>query len=118
MFALQVLAQDNKVFKEGLTQLNHLLDQLSPLYQASCMKGSVLLHELASNEQPGQAMHKKSQTPLLHAMSAAHAYINMFVHICRGSQVGVFEYIRPSLSYYNDFFSGSAINISWKNVNV
>jgi len=84
--SIVILAPDNKVFKEGLTQLDLLLDQLSPLCQTSDRRGSVLLHELASNEQPGLAMHRKTQTPLLHAMSATHAYINMFVHICRGSQ--------------------------------
>ncbi len=84
-----MLAQDSVVFKEALGQLDLLLDQLTPLCSSSENRGSVLLRELAANDQPGQAMHQQSQTPLLHAMSATHAYINMFVHICRGSQVTI-----------------------------
>eukprot|EP00794_Sanderia_malayensis_P006098 gene6098-6802_t len=84
--SIVVLSQDSVLFKQALTQLDALLDQLMPLCSESENRGSILLRELASNEQPGLAMHHKSQTPLLHSMSATHAYINMFVHICRGSQ--------------------------------
>ena len=48
--------------------------------------GSVLLRELASSSNPTEAITSPNTTPLLHAMAAAHAYIMMFVHVCRTGQ--------------------------------
>ena len=39
-------------------------------------------------------------TPLLHHMSAAHAYIQMFVHVCRTGQADIRSVIvRKSITY-------------------
>ena len=75
--------------KEGLLQLNDILMSLEPLHRPlEAPGGSVLLRELvnapSSSEGP---MLSSGSTPLLHALSAAHAYITMFVHVCRVGQV-------------------------------
>lgn len=82
-----MLSQENKVFKEGLTQLNELTDELDALYSNATTSGSVLLHELAASENPLEALYDSSKTPIVHAMSAIHAYINVFVFLSRGAQV-------------------------------
>ena len=82
-----MLAQDNKVFTEGLKQLDSLVDHLNTLYTATNTNGSVLLHELAATENPLEALYNSQETPLVHALSATHAYVNVFVFICRGAQV-------------------------------
>ena len=82
-----MLAQENKVFKEGLIQLNNLVDTLDSLYVAKNTNSSVLLCELAATDNPLEALYDSMQTPLVHAMSAIHAYVNVFVFICRGAQV-------------------------------
>ena len=92
-----MLSQDTKVFKEGMKQLDELADYVESLYSQSTSKGSVLLSELASTSNPLEALYEKEVTPLVHAMSAAHAYVNVFVFICRGAQVRFF------------FFEGSGI---------
>ena len=50
--------------------------------------GSVLLHELASVVSEQDAALSSVTTPLLHSLSATHAYITMLIHICRMGQVG------------------------------
>ena len=55
--------------------------------------GSVLLEELVNataKAQPGvDPFLSSALTPLLHSMSAAHAYIIMFVHVCRTGQTDI-----------------------------
>ena len=70
--------------------LNKVLDKLELLHRPlEPPGGSVLLEELVlasgntSNTDPFQS---SLLTPLLHSMSAAHAYILMFVHVCRTGQ--------------------------------
>ena len=77
--------------RQGLLQMNEVLQKLEPLHKAMDPPGgSVLLHELAQCG-PGQdATLSPSATPLLHALAAAHAYIQMFVHVCRMGQVNIF----------------------------
>ena len=82
-----MLAQDSRVFKEGLTQLNLQVDKLNLIYTRSENQGSALLHELASAEVPLEALYDYKQTPIVHAMSTTHAYVNVFIFICRGAQV-------------------------------
>uniref|UniRef100_A0A3Q3L4B7 E3 ubiquitin-protein ligase HUWE1 n=1 Tax=Mastacembelus armatus TaxID=205130 RepID=A0A3Q3L4B7_9TELE len=48
--------------------------------------GSVLLRELANAGHVTDATLSARATPLLHALTAAHAYILMFVHTCRVGQ--------------------------------
>merc|ERR1711962_885026 len=84
--SVAVLAHENKVFKEGLHQLNNLIDELDSLYAAKNTSSSVLLNELAATACPHEALYDSKQTPLIHAISAVHAYINVFVFVCRGAQ--------------------------------
>nr|XP_006822183.1 PREDICTED: E3 ubiquitin-protein ligase HUWE1-like [Saccoglossus kowalevskii] len=78
------LAHEPQVLKQGLLHLNEVLQSLEPLHQPlEAPGGSVLLRELASCPNMAEASLSSSATPLLHAMSSAHAYIMMFVHVCR-----------------------------------
>lgn len=75
--------------KQGLTNLHAVLESLEPLHQAPTVSCStVLLSELASvaPNTISEATANAHTTPLLHAMSAAHAFIMMFVHVCRTGQ--------------------------------
>lgn len=49
----------------------------------------MLLRELANAGHVTDATLSARATPLLHALTAAHAYILMFVHTCRVGQVNV-----------------------------
>jgi E3 ubiquitin-protein ligase HUWE1 len=94
------------VLKQGLLHLNEVLKQLEPLHtpvntrnteianpdvahQVPEPGGSVLLRELVSSPSIPEATANPSATPLLHHMSAAHAYIQMFVHVCRTGQADI-----------------------------
>lgn len=76
----------------GLDALNKVLEKLGELHRPlDPPGGSVLLEELvnASNPLNGSntdPFQSSALTPLLHSMSAAHAYILMFVHVCRTGQ--------------------------------
>lgn len=81
------LAHEPQVLKHGLDHLQAVLDTLQQLHKPlEPPGGSVLLRELASAPNPAEAITSPSATPLLHAMAAAHAYIMMFVHVCRTGQ--------------------------------
>lgn len=108
----QTLAHEREVLKEGLQHLTDVLTRLDPLHESlGAPGGSVLLEELVqacakSNALGGGAttaagtsgtaatagattvdpLQSATLTPLLHAMSAAHAYIILFVHVCRTGQ--------------------------------
>lgn len=87
---MQNLAHEPQVMKEGLTQLQQVLEQLKPLYSKKKKHKhttSILLHELAQSPSLETAFTTPSATPLLHAMSAAHGFVVMFVHVCRTGQV-------------------------------
>ena len=76
------------MLKQGLLQLNKVLEQLQPLHNPVKSPGSsVLLHELASSPNLETAFSSAIATPLLHAMAAVHGYVVMFVHVCRTGQV-------------------------------
>lgn len=49
----------------------------------------MLLRELASAPSPGEATAFPQATPLLHTLSAVHAYIMMLVHVCRTGQTEI-----------------------------
>lgn len=72
--------------------MNNVLNSLEPLHNPlPAPGGSVLLEELVQATQKCQGtcpdpLQSSSLTPLLHSMSAAHAYIIMFVHVCRTGQ--------------------------------
>lgn len=84
----QTLSHEPKVLQEGLCQLDSILSALEPLHRPiEVPGGSVLLRELATAGHVTDATLSARATPLLHALTAAHAYILMFVHTCRVGQV-------------------------------
>ncbi|XP_064415282.1 E3 ubiquitin-protein ligase HUWE1 isoform X2 [Latimeria chalumnae] len=81
------LSHEPKVLQEGLLQLDGILSSLEPLHRPiEAPGGSVLLRELANAGNVADATLSAQATPLLHALTAAHAYIMMFVHTCRVGQ--------------------------------
>ena len=77
------------MLQEGLLQLDAVLSALEALHRPiEAPGGSVLLRELAGAGSVPDATLSAQATPLLHALTAAHAYIMMFVHTCRVGQVG------------------------------
>ncbi|XP_018576077.1 E3 ubiquitin-protein ligase HUWE1 isoform X3 [Anoplophora glabripennis] len=84
------LAHEPVLFREGLSQLGAVLSQLKPLYaKQEGPGGSKLLLELANASDIETAFSTATDTPLLHAMGAAHGYVIMFVHICRTGQTEI-----------------------------
>ncbi len=76
------------MLKQGLLHLNKVLQSLDPLHKfLDPPGGSVLLRELANAPPGGDPTLSAQATPLLHALSAAHAYITMFTHVCKVGQV-------------------------------
>lgn len=74
--------------KQGLLHLNEVLQCLEHLHRPlDPPGGSVLLEELISAPNVSDVTLSAQSTPLLHYMAAAHAYIIMFVHVCRTGQV-------------------------------
>lgn len=87
----QNLAHEPQVLKQGLLHLNEVLQCLEPLHRPlDSPGGSVLLEELISAPNINDATLSAQSTPLLHYMAAAHAYIIMFVHVCRTGQVKIY----------------------------
>lgn len=91
---MQTLAHEREVLKESLRHLTDVLVTLEPLQKPlDPPGGSVLLEELvnATAKAPvgTDPFQSSALTPLLHSMSAAHAYIIMFVHVCRTGQTDI-----------------------------
>ncbi|XP_036284821.1 E3 ubiquitin-protein ligase HUWE1 isoform X14 [Pipistrellus kuhlii] len=85
--SILTLSHEPKVLQEGLLQLDSILSSLEPLHRPiESPGGSVLLRELACAGNVTDATLSAQATPLLHALTAAHAYIMMFVHTCRVGQ--------------------------------
>ncbi|KAI4823709.1 hypothetical protein KUCAC02_012283, partial [Chaenocephalus aceratus] len=85
--SILTLSHEPKVLQEGLCQLDSILSSLEPLHRPiEVPGGSVLLRELANAGHVTDATLSARATPLLHALTAAHAYILMFVHTCRVGQ--------------------------------
>ncbi|KAM4662647.1 E3 ubiquitin-protein ligase HUWE1 [Discoglossus pictus] len=85
--SILTLSHEPKVLQEGLLQLDSILSSLDPLHRPiEAPGGSVLLRELACAGNVADATLSAHATPLLHALTAAHAYIMMFVHTCRVGQ--------------------------------
>ena len=83
-----MLSHESQVLKTGRTLLNDVLTSLEPMISRSDDSPvSMLLHEVALSGRPQQAMASMQQTPLLHGIVAAHAYISMFLHVCKVGQV-------------------------------
>ncbi|KAM4879939.1 E3 ubiquitin-protein ligase HUWE1-like, partial [Sylvia borin] len=85
--SILTLSHEPKVLQEGLVQLEAVLSALEPLHRPiEAPGGSVLLRELAGAGAVPDATLSAQATPLLHALTAAHAFIMMFVHTCRVGQ--------------------------------
>ncbi|XP_062420507.1 E3 ubiquitin-protein ligase HUWE1 isoform X6 [Pungitius pungitius] len=85
--SILTLSHEPKVLQEGLCQLDSILTSLEPLHRPiEVPGGSVLLRELANAGHVTDPTLSARATPLLHALTAAHAYILMFVHTCRVGQ--------------------------------
>lgn len=85
--SILTLSHEPKVLQEGLLQLDAVLSALEALHRPiEAPGGSVLLRELAGAGSVPDATLSAQATPLLHALTAAHAYIMMFVHTCRVGQ--------------------------------
>lgn len=86
------------MLEQGLRCLNEKLEALAPLHEPlPSPGGSVLLRELASAPNPGEATNSPQTTPLLHTLSAIHAYITMLVHVCRTGQTDIRQVRRSAL---------------------
>ncbi|XP_033125387.1 E3 ubiquitin-protein ligase HUWE1-like, partial [Anneissia japonica] len=85
------LAREPQVLRQGLIHLSEVLRSLEPLHKPlEAPGGSVLLRELANTApKTEESLLSAQSTPLLHAMGAAHAYITMFVHVCKVGQSDV-----------------------------
>jgi E3 ubiquitin-protein ligase HUWE1 len=83
-----MLAHEPQVLKQGLVLLNESMEKLqSSIYNPSENTDLSICHEVVSASKPDKAMHSPQQTPLLHAVTAVHAYITMFLYVCRSGQV-------------------------------
>lgn len=70
--------------------LEKLLVRLDPLNSTVEAPGSsVLLRELAKAGVPSESVGNPQDTPILNAMTATHAYVMMFIHVCRTGQVNL-----------------------------
>ncbi|KAH7639382.1 e3 ubiquitin-protein ligase huwe1-like protein [Dermatophagoides farinae] len=79
------LTHEKDIFTKGLEKLKEILEKLSPLSQtAKTFNGSILLEDLINHLSTKKAVN--FVTPVLQLMAAAHAYIVMFLQICRTSQ--------------------------------
>ncbi|XP_060080556.1 E3 ubiquitin-protein ligase HUWE1-like [Ylistrum balloti] len=84
------LSREPQVLKQGLLKLDEVLQSLETLHQPlEAPGGSVLLRELANVAHIPDAAQLPQNTPLLHALSSCHAYILMFVHVCRMGQTDI-----------------------------
>ncbi|XP_059618382.1 E3 ubiquitin-protein ligase HUWE1 [Phlebotomus argentipes] len=88
--SIMSLAFEPMVLGIALEHLSEIVTRLEPLQRRlECPGGSVLLSELAHCPDPELAFATPAFTPLLHAISAAHGYIVMLVHVCRTGQNNV-----------------------------
>lgn len=85
------LARDPRVVQEAMKCLDEVLKELEVLHKPlSSPGGSVLLEEygqIASNTNISDPNVLSNLTPLLHSMSAAHAYVLMFSCITRSNHI-------------------------------
>ncbi|XP_076109103.1 E3 ubiquitin-protein ligase HUWE1-like isoform X2 [Mytilus galloprovincialis] len=88
--AILQLSREPKVLKQGLVKLDEVLQSLEGLHKPlDAPGGSVLLRELANVAHLPDAIQSPQLTPLLHALSSCHAYIMMFVHVCKMGQTDI-----------------------------
>lgn len=89
--SILALAREPKVVQEALKSLEKVLEELQVLHKPlNTPGGSVLLEEfvqVAARHSTTDPSQLANLTPLLHSMSAAHAYVVMFIYICRTSHL-------------------------------
>lgn len=89
--SILALARDPRVVQEALRSLDEVLDALQVLHKPlASAGGSVLLEEygqVASNTNISDPNILSNLTPILHSMSAAHAYVVMFSCINRSNHL-------------------------------
>lgn len=89
--SILTLARDPKVVQEALKCLDEVLEELQVLHKPSTSQGgSVLLEEygqIAYTTNISDPNVLSNLTPLLHSMSAAHAYVMMFACINRSNHL-------------------------------
>lgn len=84
------LSREPQVLKQGLLKLDEVLQSLESLHKPlEAPGGSILLRELANVAHLPDAIQSPQSTPLLHALSSCHAYIMMFVHVCKMGQTDI-----------------------------
>ena len=86
---VQTLAHEPQVLQQGLLSLNVVLGSMAAFHRfMEPPGGSVLLHELADGQDKAADPTLQAQaTPLLHKLTAVHAFVSMFTHVCKASQV-------------------------------
>lgn len=83
-----MLAREPQVLKQGMLLLKELLDKLpNTVYNPSENPDLSICHEVVSAPKPDKALHSPQQTPVLHSACAVHAYVTMFLYVCRSGQV-------------------------------
>ncbi|XP_032242084.2 E3 ubiquitin-protein ligase HUWE1 isoform X2 [Nematostella vectensis] len=86
--SLLMLAHEPQVLKQGQLFLKNSLNKLqSSVYCPTENTDLSICHEVVSAAKPAQAMHSPQQTPLLHAVTAVHAYVSMFLYVSRAGQM-------------------------------
>lgn len=89
--SILALARDPKVVQEALNYLDEVLEELQVLHKPLASRGgSVLLEEygqIANSTNISDPNVLSNLTPLLHSMSAAHAYVVMFSCINRSNHL-------------------------------
>ena len=77
------------LFEEGISQLNDLLTSLSPFLESpEKAGGSALFAEIGELSNLSTALQSPTSLPLLHNLVSVNAFIMMFIHLCKASQVG------------------------------
>ncbi|KAK3103700.1 hypothetical protein FSP39_021121 [Pinctada imbricata] len=88
--SILTLSREPQVLKQGLLKLEEVLQNLESLHSSlDPPGGSMLLRELANASHLPDPTASPQATPLLHTLSSCHAYILMFVHLCRMGQTDV-----------------------------
>lgn len=84
---MQNLTHEKTIFTSCLTKLKEIVEKLDPLFNGNkSFEGSVLLEDLIQSLGSKKNVSQNYVSPILQSMSSVHAYIVMFVHICRTGQ--------------------------------
>ncbi|CAF0785839.1 unnamed protein product [Brachionus calyciflorus] len=93
--AILNLAREGQVVEQALQLLSKLLNKSEKKYDDYILKrrksrhltdGSVLLAELAQNDNPQEAVNQSQQTPLLHSICSIHSLIYLLITLGKINQ--------------------------------